>query len=288
MAETDPIQLLTRFRTALNRAVHANAIAETRHLLAQPIPREVLAVPAIHAQVRRLRGNTFTRLGDLDAAHAEYSAGFAEVPYSVRGDYLLDWAMTSVTPLFRPGPAEAKRASCLRGIHTLEAANDQAGYAAEGPYLRGSVASVRAFLHVYLAQPGAAQEQLRAIDLPALPPGSQGDPSLASFYSQMPKAFIAALELRSADAVERLCGGLLTKGEAARLDADALTPGGTFAAMVLLRTDTPKFLSSLAGFVHHAPALAPAFPVLRQLNQRLHGVLDPARIATFVDSACRA
>ena len=271
---------------ALNGAVRRNDADEARRVLAEPLPDAVRAIPAIHARLRRRRGNTFSWAGEHEAAHAEYSAGFADVQYSERGDYLLDWAMASVTPLFLPGSAAMKRASCRRCIHTLDAAVDQAAYTSDAPYLHASVASVRAFIYTYLGETKAVQEQLQSIILPSLPSETQEEDALDSFYSQVPKALFAALELRSASAVRPICALLLSSREASRLDVDSISPGVLFATVVAKRMDTPKFARSLAATLLHVPALAPTFPVTRQLAQRMPGYIDPERIASFVDSAC--
>ncbi|HYW08154.1 MAG TPA: hypothetical protein VE913_14420 [Longimicrobium sp.] len=287
MSTDEANRALVRISEAMNGAVRRNDADDARRVLAEPLPDAVRAIPTIHARLRRRRGNTFSWAGEHDAAHAEYSAGFADVQYSERGDYLLDWAMASVTPLFLPGSAAAKRASCRRCIHTLDAAGDQAAYTSDAPYLHASVASVRAFIYTYLGETEAVREQLRSIVLPFLPPEAQQDVALDSFHSQVPKALFAALELRSAPAVRPLCAFLLSSREASRMDVGSLSLGVLFATVVARRMDTPKFARSLAGTLLHVPALAPTFPVTRQLAQRMSGHIDPARIASFVDSACR-
>ena len=287
MSTDEANRALDRISGALNRAVRVNDTDEARRVLAEPLPDALMTIPALHARARRRRGNTFSWAGEHEAAHAEYSAGFADVLYSERGDYLLDWAMASITPLFLPGRADTKRASCRRCIQTLDAAEEQAPYTSEAPYLQASVASVRAFVYTYLGDSRKAAEQLSLIVLPALPAEAQTDPYLESFYTQVPKALLAALELRSASALRPICTALLSTREASQTDLVSLTPGALVATVITRRMDTPKFARSLAATLLHVPALAPTFPVTRQLGQRLAGHFDPARISTFVDSACR-
>jgi hypothetical protein len=287
MSEETAHKLFTRHQDALNRAIIVADSARLRSALANPIAAEILAIPALHSRLRRSRGNAYSRLGDLESAEAEYSKGFGDAPYSVRGDYLLDWAMASFTRLFLPGPTETKRSACRRCIHVLEAADEQADYMRDAPYLIASTHSIRAFVHTYLGEPGNARPDLESIRPPTLPPGSTDDPELASFFSQFPKALAAALEQRDKTLLRSICSAVLTGGESARLEATSLPAGEYFATALLLRRDVPKFHDSWWGLVRLADELTPAFPVLRQFAARTRNSADFARIAGYVNSACR-
>ncbi|HEX6041578.1 hypothetical protein [Longimicrobium sp.] len=287
MSEETAQKLFTRHQDALNRAILAADWARLTSDLAKPIASEIVAIPALHSRLRRSRGNAYSRIGDVDSAEVEYSKGFGDAPYSVRGDYLLDWAMASFTRLFLPGTTEAKRSACGRCIHVLEAADDQADYMRDAPYLLASTHSIRAFVHTYLGESGSARSDLESIRPPTLPPGSTDDPELASFFSQFPKALAAALEQRNKTLLRSICSAVLTGGESARLDVTSLPAGEYFATALLLRRDVPKFHDSWWGLVRLAHELAPAFPVLRQFAARMRTSADFARIAGYVNSAVR-
>lgn len=270
----------------LNRAVMADDEARIRIALANPVPAEVLRVPALLARLRRSRGNTFVRIGEYEAAEAEYSAGFPHAPYDVRGDFLLDWALASVSRLFLPGTQAEKRSACIRCIQVLEAADDQADFTSDAPYLIASTNAVRGFVNVYLGDNSAARKYLEAIRPPTLPPRAQDDPDLASFFTQLPKGIAAALDLRDGAVLRSVCRAALTGREDALVEVDSLSTGEQCAMVLTLRRDTPKFHETWWGMVRLASALEPKFSVLRQLAKRMQAGADPVRFATFVDSAC--
>jgi hypothetical protein len=286
MSEETARVAFDRLQDALNRAVIADDRARIDEALERPIPDDVLAIPAFHARLRRSRGNTYCRIGDYEAAEAEYSAGFGAVPYAVRGDYLLDWAMASVMRLYLPGSVTDKHVACRRCIQVLEAADEQAGFTADAPYLLASTAAIRAFVYTYLGEVAAARSHLEAIATPTLPTGSPDDPGLASFFTQLPKGLAAALELRDAILVGSLCMAVVTGRENAQLGTDLLPVGQQFATALMLRRDTPKFHNSWWSLIQFAPELSPAFPVVRQFAERMRSGADPDRMARFVDSAC--
>lgn len=276
-----------RAQGALNRAVLAGEEPLIYAALSRPIPEAVRVVPALLSRLHRSRGNTFCRIGEYESAEAEYAEGFSSAPYEDRGDYLLDWAMASVTRLFLPGTQAEKRAACQRCIHVLEAANEQAGFTPDAPYLIASTNAIRAFVHVYLGNSADARTHLKAISPPTLPPGAQMDPGLFSFFTQLPKGIAAALELRDGALLSALCATALTGREHAEVDTSSLSVGQQLVLVLASRRDMPKFHDSWWAFVRLAPSLAPRFPVLQQFAKRMETSSDPARVATFVNSACR-
>jgi antitoxin component HigA of HigAB toxin-antitoxin module len=265
----------------------ANDEARIRAALKNPVPDELRAVPSFLARLHRSRGNSYCRIGEYAAAEAEYAAGFSYAAYEDRGDYLLDWAMASVLKLFLPSTPPEKRAACLRCIHVLEAANEQAGFTPDAPYLLASTNAIRAFVHMYLGDQKHAEAHLKAISPPTLPPGAQTDPGLSSFFTQLPKGIAAALELRDGVVLGALCATALTGHEHTRVDTSSLSVGQQLVHVLSCRRDVPKFHDNWWALVRHASALAPRFPVLRQFAKRMETGVDPARVATFVDSACR-
>jgi hypothetical protein len=286
MPESTARTAFDRAESALNRAVMANDEARIRAALSRPIPKEINIVPALLSRLHRSRGNTFCRIGEYEPAEAEYSAGFPSAPYEDRGDYLLDWAMASVTRLFLPGTQLEKRSACQRCIHVLEAANEQAGFTPDAPYLVASTNAIQAFVHLFLDDREDAQAHLNAISPPTLPPGAQMDPGLSSFFTQLPKGIAAALELRDGAVLSALCATALTGREHARVDTSSLSVGQQLVHVLWCRRDMPKFNESWWGLVRLASSLAPSFPVFQQFATRMKTSADPARVAAFVDSAC--
>lgn len=267
--------------------IYGDAI-QVREALARSLPAALLEAPDLHAELRRRRGNAYTRIGQPSYAEGEYAAGFPHAPVEMQGDYLLDWAMAPFSRMFIDGSGEEKRSACRRCLHVLGAAEDLATRMKDPAYLLASTHCIRAFVLTYLGDRQGAIEELVQVRGDPHPPALQHDPALYAYWTQLPKGLCAALESRERELITRISSAALLEPEWEFLSGRNPSPGATLVSAVAWRSDTPKFRDAWWYGIELAEHLSPAFPLLSQFRSRVAEGGQPADLARYVDDICNA
>ncbi|HEY0015394.1 MAG TPA: hypothetical protein VGC13_03720 [Longimicrobium sp.] len=258
----------------------ANSIAES---LAIPVPESVLNSPHLHAKLRRFRGNAFTRIGESDAADREYERGFYETPPEEKGDYVLDWAMTSFARLYDPAESDKRNAICDRAIEILGLSDQLSESSNHSEYTFACTSYARAFLFVYLNDTSAARVELARPALKPLPLQYRTDERLKSFFTHLPKGMLASLEAKDEFLIRQVALAGHTASETRQSSGGKISTGAQFVQMFLRRHDVPKFYSSWSATVDLIHQLFPKFQTARQFRLLLTRTAHPRELAAFVD-----
>jgi hypothetical protein len=267
-----------------NAAVIAGSPEGIARALALPIPESILRCPELHGRFRRRRGNTMCRIGLNDAAEREYGLGFYDTLVAEKGDFLLDWAMAAFARLFSPSTPAEKDAAVQRCLEVLGLADGFAGELPDSRYLLASTAYIRAFLFVRGGNAAAAKGQLANIELPPLRQGFEDDEQLVSFFTQLPKGFFAALELKDPDLLRQVTRAALLASELSVLWSSPTSAGEQFLFTLSARVDTPKFRDGWMAILDFIHLLFPAFPITRRFRMLLGEGVGPTELALYIDS----
>ena len=252
--------------------------------LAVPIPEMVLRTPHLHARIRHLRGNSLCWLGLNRAAEHEYGLGFYESPKDEKGDYLLDRGMAAFAGLFT-GSFEDRSAAATRCLEVLDLANQHVDELADPKYLIAAIASVRAFIFVHAGNAERAREELLRIRPEPLPREfSAEDTKLASFFTQLPKGLLAAIELKEPALLARLSAAILSPEEADSVMSTQMSAGEQLLYTLSMRVDVPKFRDGWVVLVDAVHLLFPKFPRSRRFRSLASSEAEFQQLTGFLNS----